>query len=146
MWHTASLTVKRLLAAAEAPQIDNIVVTHQGPAWATFITTTRALLLGKRDKLWGVFPPAGLAAEQSRLAGASLGTCIASQLPVAGRQREQLVKRRGQRAVELNRRYVLPELVGWFGFSAWARLLRFLKRRAPWAFNPGICGFMPLSC
>ena len=97
-------------------------------------------LAGKRDKLLGVFPPAGLGSEQfDRLA--RLGTCVAGQLPsLAGSENSSLL--RGQGAVELNRRYVLPELVGWYVFSIWARLLRHLKGRAPWAFNPGIYGFM----
>src|ERR671918_2716532 len=44
MWHNASETMKRLLAAAGAYHRDQIAVTHQGSSLATLISTPRALL------------------------------------------------------------------------------------------------------
>ena len=64
MWHSASETMKTLLKTAGARHIDHVSLTHQGPAWATFITTPRALLFGKKEGFWGVFPPAGLSAAE----------------------------------------------------------------------------------
>ena len=43
MWHRASLEMKRLLEEAGGEHIDGVVATHQGPPWATFLTTTRAV-------------------------------------------------------------------------------------------------------
>ena len=49
-----------MYTGASGLTVDNVVVTHQGPPLATFVTTTRALFTGKRDRLWGIFPPAGI--------------------------------------------------------------------------------------
>src|SRR5262249_3502731 len=75
MWQSASERMKRLLKGAGAVQIDNVAVTHQGPPWATFITAPRALLWGKTEPFWGIFPAAGLGdAEMKRV------RCIATAL------------------------------------------------------------------
>jgi hypothetical protein len=126
MWQSASETLKQLLAEAGARHIDNIVVTHQGPAWATFITTPRALLFGKKEGFWGIFPPAGLGdAELVRVAG--FGKAI-----LAGRDRLQLSEAAplltGLGAVHIQRRYLIPERIGWYWFRGWAHLIRFLGR------------------
>jgi hypothetical protein len=60
MWHSASEAMKQALRDLGAVHLDNVVVTHQGPALATFVSVPRALLYGKRDRLWGIFPPADL--------------------------------------------------------------------------------------
>ena len=126
MWHRASLRIREMLAGAGAMHVDNVVVTHQGPPLATFVTTTRSLLTGKRDRLWGVFPPAGIR-EDEALRMRSLGAAVAGQLDAlddpAGRP---LLRGRG--AVEVNRRYVMPELVAARFFPVWARIIRGLGR------------------
>ena len=63
MWQRASMAMKQLLAAAGASHCDNVAVTHQGSPLVTLISTPRALLSGKRDRLLGVFPSAGVAGE-----------------------------------------------------------------------------------
>lgn len=60
MWTIASETMKRLLQQCGAVHRDNVAVTHQGPIWATFVSTPRLLLFGKRDRLWNLFPPGGI--------------------------------------------------------------------------------------
>ena len=123
MWHRASLKMKRLLADAGAVHIDNVVVTHQGPPWATFITTTRSLFTGKRDRLMKILPPAGVREEEPERME-SLGAAVAQQIDrlddPAGRS-----LLRGLGAVEVNRRYVIPELVASRFFPFWARVIRF---------------------
>jgi hypothetical protein len=114
--------MKELLAEAGANHVDNVVVMHQGPPWATFITTTRSLFTGKRDRLWGVFPPAGIP-EGADDRMNNLGTAVVRQLdelddPAAG------AFLRGLGAVEVNRRYVIPELVASRFFPFWARVIR----------------------
>ena len=59
MWHTASETMKRLLALAGAIHIDNVVLTDPSPPLASFVTTPRWMFTGKRDRFMG-FPPAGV--------------------------------------------------------------------------------------
>jgi hypothetical protein len=126
MWHRASERMKAVLAEAGAMHVDNVVVTHQGAPSVTFITTPRALLTGKRGRLGGVLPKAGVhEAQQDRMG--LLGETVARQLdtlddPAAG----PLL--RGMGAVEVNRRYVVPERVGWRCFRIWARVIRWLGR------------------
>src|SRR6516165_342471 len=126
MWQSASETMKQLLADAGARHIDNIVVTHQGPAWATFITTPRALLFGKKEGFWGIFPPAGLAdAELARVArfGKAILDCRDRlHLP------EGVPLLTGLGAVHIQRRYLIPERIGWYWFRGWGHLIRFLGR------------------
>lgn len=122
MWQNASEAMKTLLARAGATHTDNIVVTHQGAPSATFVTTTRSLFSGKRDRLLGVLPEAGVAGDDmDRLA--RLGAALARQLdhPDFSRGESML---RGMDAVEINRRYVFPELLAWYVFRFWARLIR----------------------
>jgi hypothetical protein len=124
MWLQASESMKKSLAELGAIHIDNVVVTHQGPPWATFLTTTRALLFGKRDRLWGIFPLAGVAGEEfSRVE--RLGAAIAERLDVDAPPTPLL---HGLGAVTVNERYVIPELVGRYCFRGWAPVLHRLGR------------------
>jgi hypothetical protein len=124
MWQSASETMKHRLAERGAVHIDNIVVTHQGPPWATFITAPRFLLLGKKDAFWKIFPPAGLAeVELARVR--RLGEAIRDRLDWLGQEPPRSLLR-GLGAVEVNRRYLVPELIGWYLFRGWAHILRLL--------------------
>ena len=128
MWNQASLKMKGLLAKAGAVHVDQVVVTHQGPAWATFITTSRTLLTGKRDRLWGRFPPGGIAeSDFDRLR--SLGEAVARQFDALdGPDGRPLL--RGLGAVEVNGRYVIAEYVAARVFPFWARVIRAFGRGA----------------
>lgn len=126
MWQRASEQTKKLLREAGARHVDNVVVTHQGPPWATFLTTTRMLFWGKRDRLWNLLPPAGISDEgQQRVR--SLGAALAQQADAIGKGHSLL---RGLGAVEVYRRYVVAELVGGQVFRGWAHVIRLLGRLA----------------
>jgi hypothetical protein len=78
MWLSAQETMKRLIAEAGGQLRDHLAFTDQGPALATFITTPRWVLTGKRNRFFGL-PPAGVAAEEIR--GASrFGRALADAL------------------------------------------------------------------
>lgn len=122
MWHTASLRVKRDLERLGARLLDNVVVTDQGPAWSTFVTTPRWMFTGRKDAFWRIFPPAGVA-EETVAAMPRFGEALTRQ-----RDRIEAVPPapllRGLDAVEIEHRFVLPELIGRTMFGPWARLAR----------------------
>jgi hypothetical protein len=140
MWHSASIRMKKLLAEAGADHIDNIVVTHQGPPWATFITTTRSLFTGKRDRLWGVFPPAGIPEETDQRMG-TLGAAVVRQIDELDDPAAKPFLR-GLGAVEVNRRYVIPEVVMSRCLPFWAHVIRGFGRLARPLRHVGIFIFL----
>lgn len=131
MWHAGSEATKRSLRRLNAIHIDNVVVTYKGPPWTTFVTAVRSLLWGRRDGLWGIFPAAGVGHDEvTRLE--RLGAAVAEQLETLhDPSREPLLRGRG--AVEVIRRYVGPELVGWYTYRLWARFVLFAGRFGNWA-------------
>lgn len=122
MWHTASETMKRLIANAGGTLIDNIVITDQGAPWAGFITTPRWMFTGKRDRFLRVFPPAGVADEVIRSL-ARFGRAINERRIYLDAEPPRPLLR-GLGAVQVERRYVIPELIGRFTFPIWARMIR----------------------
>jgi len=140
MWQSASERMKRLLRDAGAIHTDNVVVTHQGPPWATFVTTPRALLFGKTEPFWGIFPPAGIGAKELDRVR-QIGEILRDRWPLraAGSAEPALC---GVGAVAINRRYMVPEAIGWYLFMGWARVLKALGRLGRWARQSGIVCFM----
>lgn len=128
MWQRASEAMKQLLMASGAVHCDNIVVTHQGPSLLTLISTPRALLSGRRDRLLGVFPPAGVSgSDLDRVQ--QLGSVVARELNAGshiGRSRL-----RGEPAVAVDRWLAVPEFLAWYCFYVWAALIRRLGRVHP---------------
>jgi hypothetical protein len=131
MWHSCSETMKRLLADAGARHMDNVVVNHQGPPYATFISVPRLLLLGKRDRFLGVFPPAEVSQEDLERVD-RLGGAVAEQL----RTHDPWPNRpllSGKGAVHVNPRYIVPELVGWYLYQWGTGAVLFAGRLGAWA-------------
>ncbi len=128
MWQRASEAMKQLLMASGAVHCDNIVVTHQGSSLLTLISTPRALLSGRRDRLLGVFPPAGVSgSDLDRVQ--QLGSVVARELNAGshiGRSRL-----RGEPAVAVDRWLAVPEFLAWYCFYVWAALIRRLGRVHP---------------
>jgi hypothetical protein len=125
MWQQASVAIKRLLAAAGAVHCDNIVVTHQGSSLLTLISTPRALLFGRRDRLLGVFPHVGVS-ENDLTRVSALGAVVARRLSTGRLTGASLL--RGKPAVRVNRWLVVPELLAWYCFYAWAVMIPLLGR------------------
>jgi hypothetical protein len=139
MWQSASERMKRDLRRLSAHQTDNIVVTHQGPPWVTFITTPRALLFGRTEPFWGIFPQAGIGtAEIDRVR--RLGELLRDCWPQRARD-DHSPALSGAGAV-VNRRYMIPEAIGWYLFMAWAHVLKALGHGGRWLRWIGICVFM----
>jgi hypothetical protein len=121
MWLLAHDKFTRLLADCGARLIDNVVYTDPGPALATFITTPRWLLTGRRGALWGM-PAAGL--NQAQITGAArFGRALRDALQ-AGRERDSAPLLAGLDAVAVDPRLYISEKVGTRSFYLWGKLLR----------------------
>jgi hypothetical protein len=121
MWLSAQEKVKGLLCDIGARHIDNVVLTDQGPPWATFVTTPRWVLTGKKDGFWGVFPPAGVS-ESEILAAARFGRALADALPLLQSTAGPLLS--GLGAVKVMPGYVTGEKIAHRSFRLWGGLLR----------------------
>lgn len=122
MWLRAHETVCSLLEKAGAKHCDNVVVTDPGPSLATFITTPRWMLTGRRDAFLGM-PPAGI--SDADIANATrFGRAIVHAFEhdeVDGQQ--PLLT--GLRAVIVDDALLSNERIGHRSFSIWSRLIRF---------------------
>jgi hypothetical protein len=139
MWQQASERMKALLAGAGAIHCDNAVVTHQGSALLTLISTPRALLFGKGDSLMGLFPKPGVAdddlARVERLAGALSARLGETDKP---RHRSYLA---GEPAIRVKRWLIVPELLGWYAFYGWALAIQRLGHLHARLRSLGVYGF-----
>jgi hypothetical protein len=121
MWLAAQETVKRLIQEAGGQLRDNVVFTDRGGTLATFITTPRWLLTGRRDGFWGL-PPAGVADEE--IAGADrFGRALLNALR-SNRECEDAPMLNGLGAARVDPRLILSERTGRRAFSFWSRLIR----------------------
>ncbi|MDZ4688783.1 MAG: hypothetical protein SH850_27225 [Planctomycetaceae bacterium] len=126
MWMVAAAKVHRRLAELGARHLDNLVVTHQGPIWATFITTPRYLLFGRRDRLWNIFPEPGVGeTELGRVRG--FGEHLAGRLDQLAPDRTEPFFT-GLQATRIEEKYILPELIGSRLFQCWAYLITAMGR------------------
>lgn len=125
MWLTAHEKVTRLLAGQGATLIDNVVLVDQGPPWATFVTTPRWLLTGKKAGFW-FFPPAGISDADLQAAG-RFGRALADGLHLL-QSRPGTPLLGGLRAVRVNPGYIAAERIGHRSFLVWGKLLRAIGR------------------
>ena len=125
MWLSAQEKVKDMLNDVGARHIDNVVLVDQGPAWATFITTPRWVLTGKKNGFWGIFPPAGVS-ETEIVAAARFGRALAESLPLLQSTAGPLLA--GLGAVKVLPGYVTGEKIAHRSFRLWGALLRALGK------------------
>jgi hypothetical protein len=124
MWLSAQEKMQTLLTRVDARLVDNVVLQDQGPPWATFITTPRWVLTGKKNGFWGIFPPAGVA-EKEINAAERFGRALTLALPLlqSGQLGPFLT---GLGAVKVNPGYIAGEKLAHRSFILWGRLLRAL--------------------
>lgn len=122
MWLSAQETVRALIAQRGGRLIDNVVLTDQGPPWATFVTTPRWMLTGKQNGFARVFPPAGIS-EQDIAGAARFGRALADVLLLlqSGPSGPLL---QGLGAVRVNPAYIASERLAHRSFRIWGALLR----------------------
>jgi len=125
MWLIAQETMKRELHEAGARHCDHIALVDRGSAFATFVTTPRWMMTGRKNTFWG-FPAAGVATEDivgSRRFGLALREALKNDEEKRGRS--MLL---GLRACVVDERLIASEKVGQRSFRVWSRLLRALGR------------------
>jgi hypothetical protein len=125
MWVMAQETVKGLLSECGARHIDHVALIDAGHALATFITTPRWVLTGRRNAFWGL-PAAGVSADEIR-AARRFGVAIAEGLR-ADQERSGRPLLGGLRACVVDQSLVASEKIGQRSFRVWGKLLRALGR------------------
>lgn len=133
MWLSAQDTMERLIAEAGGQLRDHLAFTDQGHPLATFITTPRWVLTGRRDS-WIGLPPAGVAPEEIRQAS-RFGRVLAAALDRDGEKSEAPMLT-GLRACTVNPRLALSERAAHRAFKVWSRLIRLFGRRGQWRRRP----------
>ena len=121
MWLMAQETMKQLLADAGARHCDHVALVDQGNAFATFVTTPRWLLTGRKEAFW-VFPPAGVPAAEIA-ASRRFGLALREGLQRDAEQQPGPMLH-GLRACLVDPRLIASETVGRRSFRVWARILR----------------------
>ena len=129
MWLMAQETVKQELREAGALHCDHIALVDRGSAFATFITTPRWLLTGRKDAFWGL-PAAGVATEDIH-ASRRFGLALRSALK-GDDEKQNKSMLHGLRACVVDDRLIASEKVGRRSFRVWSRLLRALGKPGTW--------------
>lgn len=124
MWLSAHEKVKAMLQNLGARHIDNVVLVDQGPPWATFITTPRWVLTGKKEGFWGL-PSAGVS-ESDIQAAARFGRALADSLPLLQSTSGPLLA--GLGAAKVMPGYIAGEKIAHRSFRIWGGLLRLLGK------------------
>lgn len=138
MWLTAQATVRRLIAEAGGRLIDHLAFVDRAPALATFITTPRWVLTGRRDAFLGL-PPAGVDEAEVRSArryGEVLNGALAGD---AERGSGPLLA--GLGAAVVDPRLIISERAGSRAFAVWSRIIRACGRRGQWRRRPALLLF-----
>ena len=133
MWLGAQATMRQLIDSAGGVLRDHVAFTDPGHPLATFITTPRWVLTGRRDRFLGL-PPAGVTAEA--IQGAErFGRALADGLQHDAEQGSGPMLA-GLRAVVANPRLAISERAGQRAFKVWSRLIRACGRRGQWRRRP----------
>lgn len=122
MWLMAQEQMKTMIGEAGGNLIDNIALVDQGSPGATFITTPRWMLSGRKDPFLGLFPPAGVAdAEVERVQ--ACGERLLERLK-SDPEPPQLPLFADLNPSTVDPENIVPETMGRRSFRIWGRLLR----------------------
>lgn len=136
MWQRGFTELKRLIAARGGKLVDHVARIDQGPDWASFYTTPRWLIAGRKEG--APFPPAGVSDQDIaglREPGRRLLEALKAG-PVTG---SIYGGRGGAEALEVRRRYLLPEMAAKRVFRVWARVIK--AAPAPLKYPLGLTWF-----
>ena len=102
--------------------IDNIVVIDQGSSLATFITTPRWMMTGKKNGFWGIFPEAGIAKEEITNASRFGHAIVDGLMQDEEKKKESLCH--GLGAVNVDIKLIKSEKIATKSFTIWGKLIR----------------------
>ena len=139
MWLSAQQTMQQLIAAAGGQLRDHIAFTDQGHPLATFITTPRWVLTGRRDKFLGM-PPAGVAPKEIEQAN-RFGYALAKALD-RNEEKSGAPMLTGLKACTVNPRLAVSERAGRRAFGVWSKLIRVFGQRGQWRRRPLLLLFL----
>lgn len=133
MWLSAQQTMRELISAAGGQIRDHIAFTDQGHPLATFISTPRWVLTGRRDKFLGM-PPAGVAPREIQQAK-RFGLALADALD-HDQEKSGAPMLSGLKACTVNPRLAISERAGRRAFGVWSKLIRTFGQRGQWRRRP----------
>ncbi len=134
MWMEAHEKTSALLRSVGARLIDNVVLTDPGSTLATFVTTPRWLLSGKKSGFWGM-GAAGLS-ERQIVEARRFGLALRDGLLRDAEARPDEPMLTGLGAVSVNERLYFSERVGTRSFFVWGKLLLAAGRPGSWSRMP----------
>lgn len=134
MWMLAQQTMRALLDAAGARFVDHIALTDPGPSLATFVTTPRWMLSGRREAFWGVFPRAGL--SEAQIADAARFGHALRQALLEDRLLAEPSPLAGLNAAVPDLRLLPSEKIGRRSFQIWGAMIRALGPQGAWQRRP----------
>ncbi len=140
MWLMAQEKVKNKLNDLKARHIDNVVLIDRGGSLINFITVTRWLLTGKKDKLFGVFPEPGISDKDIKDAS-RFGTVIKKALHEIGDNPISESILAGYKAVTVEEELIFSEKTGYRMFRVWGKILRKVAPRKSSKRYPFIIAF-----
>ena len=120
MWLMAQQSMRQLLQQAGAFLSDHVAFVDQGAGPASFVTTPRWMLTGRTDRLWGIFPPAGVA-EKDIDDARRFGLAIA-QAVRENRLQDRLPLLSGLVAAKVDESLIVPEKAGRRSLRLWGWL------------------------
>lgn len=133
MWLMAQEKMKTMLSAVGARLTDNVVLMDKANMAATFITTPRWFLTGKKDGFWGM-PAAGIPQtdiDHTTRFGLALTDALAQDLEKTGRPMLT-----GLAAVNANPKILVSEKAATRGFYVWGKLIRKVGPAGAWQRKP----------
>jgi len=139
MWTSAFDTLKTLIEEAGGQLTDHVALTDESPSLATFITTPRWMLTGRRNRFLGL-PPAGITAQQTAETarfGAALAEALAHDEEKSGQP-----MLRGLRAVKVTPHLVMSERTAKRAFRVWSGFVRLFGRAGQWRRIPALMLFV----
>lgn len=133
MWVQSQLKVSQMLGDIGAKLIDNIVLTDSASSLATFITTPRWLLTGKKDSFLRLPKPGIL--DKDIKSSERFGRAILKTITRGGNCNNGPMLT-GLKAAKVNVALLKSEIIGSRSFFIWGKLLRFIAPRGSWKRKP----------